>query len=545
MADPGWYRDPQDPAFEAYFDGYAWTGHRRPIAAPAEQQWPAPPAPPAQSQPPAQPSPPAQPFPPTQPAWTAPQAGQPQPQWQPALQTPPLPPAKRRRKPLILALAAVAAVAAGLITWFVWPDDKPALTYEGKPIANPSHVLTTAESELLSYVHDRHGVANDKTRCYFSQPKTPAAGTKKTDVTDALQCGPVLFVDGDTARPYVSVALTTDLSSGNDVTLTPPYSLNDLTPQALDEDVRPVRPDGEGVPSGAGGLTVPTPPPADRSVLISASLGLVSTPTSLDSARMVGKDTGVRLNAAGEVPRYGVGEDARSAPKGQKLIAFQLTYSEGDVSGSGSGQAEIVIDSGTPRDVPETSGGDDWDVVAIDPAASAVLRLRNGGYTQTLSLPDGKPGRGNLAVLARRHRTEVLHRSAAVPVRFSNSYGSASGTFHAKATFASLDFWIPGRASKHAKDPSHAILSVHLTYTDPDEPGTAFGFDPQLLRLKLPNGKYIRSRNVAKGNYIYDVFDVPATFTKGIVQITGSERIEGVTLTVVNTVNIALSIPAG
>jgi hypothetical protein len=260
---------------------------------------------------------------------------------------------------------------------------------------------------------------------------------------------------------------------------------------------------------------------------------------------MVGRDTGVTLDAAGLVPRYGTAEDARSAPAGQKLIAFQLTYDEGDVSGGGSGRAQLVVDGAAPKDVPDVDGGDDWVVAAVPTAATAVLRLVNGGYTQTLSLPDGKPGASNLAVLARKHRTAALNKSASVPIQLSDGGSNADVTFRARASAASLDFWAPGHESHHARDGKHALLSVRLNYTDSSEPGKTFGFDPELLRLRLPDGTILRARNLATGDFIFDVFEVPAAFTTGSIQITGSERVQGVTVTVGRTVSFPVSIPAG
>lgn len=528
MAEPGWYPDPQDPAAEAYFDGTAWTGARRPLTAPPVWQPPAPEwSTPAAWQPEWQP----------QPGWPA----QSQQQWQP----PPPPTRRRRRKPLILAIVAVAVVAAGLLTWQFWPADHEKITYEGKPVTDPDTVLTKAESVLRGYVKDRHGAANGATRCYFSKPKTPAADAKDTDVTTSLVCGPVLFVDGDTAYPYIEMRLTTDLTDPDSVTLRPPYSLNEVTPEAVDADVLLVRPDGKSAPSGAGGLTVPDPPPADADVLTSASLGKVPTPPTLRFARMVGKTTGVILEAAGVVPRYGLGEDARSAPPGQKLIAFQLTYTAGDVSGAASGSAQLVVDGGAPRILPKTVGSDEWDIAAIDKASSAVLQLRNGGYTQTLSLPAGKPGRHNLAVLARRHRLAPGRHSAAIQVRYSNANGSVSDTWHAKLTEAHLEYWDYYYTRVHASDGQHALLTTDLIYTDALRPGKHYGIEPDLLRIVLPGGQVVHARNIANHNRIKNVFNVPASFTHGTLEITGSIVVSGVRVTIEHRVSFRLSFASG
>jgi hypothetical protein len=292
-------------------------------------------------------------------------------------------------------------------------------------------------------------------------------------------------------------------------------------------------------------LAVPDPPPGAKDLVTSSTLGPVAAPKSLTGARVLGKSTGFTLNAAGEVPRYGVGDDARSAPAGQKLIAFQLDYTQGDVSATAAAPVQLVVDGGSPKALPETSGADEWVVVALPKAGSALLRLSDGGYVQTLSLPDGKPGAANLAVLARRHRNGSVRRTVSIPARISNGNGSANLTFRARISLASIDFWAPGHDTVHAPDARHAILSTNLTYTDSGSPGTVFGFEPALLRLRLPGGQTLRPRNIAKGNRIFNVFTVPATFTSGTLQVTGSERVDGVTLRIERTASFPITIPAG
>jgi hypothetical protein len=148
-------------------------------------------------------------------------------------------------------------------------------------------------------------------------------------------------------------------------------------------------------------------------------------------------------------------------------------------------------------------------------------------------------------VLARTHRTGLVSKTASVAVRLSNGSNSADVTFHAAATIASLDFWAPGHESTHARDAQHAILSVRLNYTDAKRPGKTYGFDPQLLHLLLPDGTSVRARNVATGNFIFNVYDVPAGFTRGTIRISGSERVDGVTLKVGKAVDFPVSIAAG
>jgi len=89
------------------------------------------------------------------------------------------------------------------------------------------------------------------------------------------------------------------------------------------------------------------------------------------------------------------------------------------------------------------------------------------------------------------------------------------------------------------------MLSVDLDYTDPHSPGHTYGFDPQLLKLRLPDGKVVAAHNIAAAGKIFNVFEVPADFTSGTLQVTGSEKVGSVTLTVTRTVGFGIAIPAG
>jgi hypothetical protein len=170
----------------------------------------------------------------------------------------------------------------------------------------------------------------------------------------------------------------------------------------------------------------PWPAPSSgsrRYVLTTATLGPTPAPKSLTGARVVGKTTGFVVGAAGEVPRYRAQEEARSAPAGQKLIAFQMGYVSGDVTIAAQAHAELVIDGGAR--------------------------------------------------------------------------------------------------------------------------GRTYGFEPALLRLQLPGGQMLRPRNIAKGDLVYNVFTVPATFTCGRLRVAGSERVDGLNLQIVRTTSFQISIPAG
>ena len=205
---------------------------------------------------------------------------------------------------------------------------------------------------------------------------------------------------------------------------------------------------------------------------------------------------------------------------------------------------KLAVD-GSTHDVP-SPGSDEYVVASVPASASVTLQLVDSGDTQTISLPQGKPGSNNIAVLTRTHRTQFLGRTLNVPIVVSKGSRTAKVTFRTSATLASLDYWPPANTSTKPSSPSKALLSVRVNYTDSGNPGGPYGYDPGLLRLKLPNGSYVRARNIAPSGKIANVFEVPASFTTGTVQITGTVAASGGVKVRVRTLQqIPISIPAG
>jgi hypothetical protein len=508
MAEAGWYPDPQDANAQRYYDGQSWTEHQRRVAEFA----PPPPPPPV--------------------AQFAPY---------------PTPAGRARNRPLIIGLVVV--VVAGLLTggYFLFlRDDAPKLTYGGSKIANASDVVEQAEKNVAVLVNRRHGVKSADTRCYFAVPKKPASGAKKTDVDSSLRCGPVLFVDGDAAKTYLSFPLTRT-GSGKTVKLSVAGTPRSPDPDAPPADADLKRPDGGDPQSGSGHLSVPKPPPAAKDLLATADLGRVAAPPQRDNAQMISLNTGVRLVAAGPVARYGRGDDARSAPPGEQLIAFQVDDVPGESHNfSSTGKLTVLVSGASPRPVPSTADSDSYVVLAVPSGATASLQLNDAGYAQSLSLPRGEAGPKNLTVLARRHRVAAVSTTRSIPVTFSNGANSVNATFHATAGVAELSFWVPSHETSRPTRTTDAMLTMRLTYTDSLNPGSSFGFEPQLLKLKLPDGRIVSARNVASSaNKVFNVFQVPATFTTGKIVIGGSVRTGEVTLKVQTPASIPLRFSAG
>ena len=260
---------------------------------------------------------------------------------------------------------------------------------------------------------------------------------------------------------------------------------------------------------------------------------------------MEGASRKITLLAAGEIARYGTGDEARSAPAGQKLIAFQLQYGFGALSTDVSGANVTLAVDGTTHDIPQASG-DQYVVAAVPSGSTAAVQLTDHGVTQTLALPDGSPGSNNLLVLARTHRTALIGKTFAVPIRLVRGSQTVNLTFHASASLASLDYWPPANTSLHPSAPNKGFLTVRVNYTDSEDPGKTFGFDPGILTLKLPGGSVVHARNIAPKGKISDVFEVPANFTSGTVSISGSEKVSGgITLRVLSAKSFPVTLQAG
>ena len=146
---------------------------------------------------------------------------------------------------------------------------------------------------------------------------------------------------------------------------------------------------------------------------------------------------------------------------------------------------------------------------------------------------------------AQADRSTVVGKTVPVPVTISGAGGSLNLILTVSLRNAGLDFWLPRYADKHPTKPGDALLALDLSYTEPEDPGQVFGFDPQLLKLKLPDGRTFSARNLASAGKVFDVFEVPAGFTSGTLQITGSEQVDAVTLTVNNAARFQIVIPAG
>ena len=448
---------------------------------------------------------------------------------------------------LILGLVIVLVAGLGVGAWALFLRGGPAVTWQGKEVANPEELLTQAQSDLDTLVTDTKGVKGEDTRCYYAVPKSVAKDTPETDVSDTVYCGPALFVDGDTGKPFVPYGISAGSTDGDKVTLTISAKGAEGGATAVPGDQKLVRPDGASPPDGAGGLKVPEPPPAEENVFEAVSgVEVDDAPAGATMGSLTG---GVTITKLGEIDRYGKGAEARSAPDGQKLIAFQLDDAAGDGSSDGATALGLTVsvDGGTGEKIPDLTG---VNVIAVPTDAKTVdLVTSADSVKQTLSLLDGKPGKTNIAVLARDNR----FGSFTVPKGFNFTETGGGSTANRPCTLtgsvAGLFYWADDEGSAKATAPGNAILETDLKYvfsTDSPPPftgssaGDSATFEPSHLTLTLPGGQKAQAKIVADRT----VFEVPAGFTEGTITIGGAfTNSNAITFTVTAPVSFKVSIP--
>ncbi|MFN2518671.1 MAG: hypothetical protein ABR604_06440 [Jatrophihabitantaceae bacterium] len=422
---------------------------------------------------------------------------------------------------------------AGLLTggYFLFlrgGNDAPTLTYQGSKIDGAADVLSQAEANLQAIIARRHGAKGPDTRCYYAIPNAEPNGAKKTDIDSNLRCGPVLFVDGDPAKQYLKFPLSRN-GTGSSVTLTAASTPLSADPAAA-LDVKLERPDGKKAPSGAGGLKVPDPPPAESNLFIATDSGGLTVPAAPTGAAMGSSSGGVTVTKLGPVSRYGRGDNARSAPPGQKLIVFATAGAKGDIGISTdlTSSSSVSVDGAAGRPVPDAGRGE-YIILAVPTAARSVdLVLDDHGVKQTISLLDGKPGPNNILVLARQNRRSTGTQTTNAVFTFKPavvfSDGTTGSTEAATVTFtlAELNYRNVDETPITASSPSKAIMHVSMTYVAVHDRGL-FGFPAGLLTFTPTGGSPVHARNIAvKADKIYNIFEVPGNITSGTLTLSGS-----------------------
>ncbi|HEX2904289.1 MAG TPA: hypothetical protein VHO01_12605 [Jatrophihabitans sp.] len=449
-----------------------------------------------------------------------------------------------RRFTVRLITTVVLAVLVGAGWVLFQPSGDQPLTSDGAPVANAAQLLRSAESAMHRAVATRHGNLGKGARCYFNQPHRLAAGGSAADapqpIGDRVFCGPLLFVDGDPARPFLTFGLTPMAQPNGTVRL----SLGSQDGDGTAADPRPAerlfRPDGTQPPA-SDQVASPRPPPAVGDVLTTTStLPSPLTPAPAN-AIMIGQVSGVRLVEYGFVDSYGWAESARTAPAGYRLLAFATDPRPGE-EGNQPPDLSVRVD-GQERGPLTTTA--DYVVTAVPKRATQVeLVLTDGGVKQAISLLTGQPDAANPAVTVRRHDQLTVGTAHPVRVRLQTAAGTGtlSGTFTLKSL--SLSYWAANGDQCPRPDGAWLHLGALLRL---DGDPQAYGVESSLLTVTVPGGGALHARNAAADPVtgVDDVVQVPASVTAGSVTLSGSVRTAKGTLTVLTPITLPFSIPAG
>jgi hypothetical protein len=459
--------------------------------------------------------------------------------------------------------AAALAIAAALVasgTWYLHrPDTTPhpplVVTYVGDPVDQAQEVIARADAAFGRYVAQRHGEPASAARCYFDRTGQPIA----TDIAMTLYCGPVLFYEGVVPDVWLRYVVRPSGTPAGHVRLVLAPEPETAAPIALPSGLQLERPDGSPVPS-ASGLRAPGPPAAQPgSAVVVNAADLPQLPVMPESAVMVSRDVGITLAAGGYVPSYGREARLRTAPDGEKLLAFELAIGPGEIDDLTTSDPPgelptlgLVVDGSPVRKVPIHAYGTDarrmrFVVVAVPAGARSVdLVLVDDGVTQRLSLLDGEPGADNVAVLTRDPATLYGHLTEPRTARATGRVNGANRPMRLvlDGQVPSLGYFSP-HGPAHASAPDRALLHVAVYFTSPQLPcpGSAcgFSFPARDLTLVSDGQPPIHAWDLAHTGDV--VFDVPATFRTGVVTLSGSAPTNGPRVTLVRPVRMTVSLP--
>ena len=441
------------------------------------------------------------------------------------------------------AIRLIAVCVVGVLAAAGWLELRvqPArvLTSYGRPVSNASSLLQQTEAAMRRLVHARHGALTAESRCYYTSDQPGDGGPGEIAITDRMLCGPVLFVDGDRSRPY----LTSDLLAGSSGPGRVRLSVTSPDGDATSTDPRPdgqlVRPDGK-LPPARYQLRQPAPPPAVGNVLTTAgTLGSPITPAPA-SAVMIGQVSGVRLVEYGFVGVYDWGDRARTTPPGYRLLAFATAPLPGEMAAE-QPDLSVRVDGSERGPLAATS---DYVVTAVPRHARRVdLVLTDSGLKQSISLLTGRPDATNPVVTVRSHDRQQLNIARPVQVRLQTGSGTGVLTGTLTVRQVSLSYWA---ADGDCPKPDRAWLHVGaVLQLDGDK--QPYGAEPALLTVNVPGvgPRPITNAAADPATGVDDVADVPASVTQGSLTFAGSVRTPKGTLTVLTPVTIPFEIPAG
>ena len=459
-----------------------------------------------------------------------------------------------------VALLVVAAFAATAVWYLHRPEPRAPLvvTYAGSTVADPAGVIAGADHAFVRYVGDKHGALSSDARCYFNR----VGGWATTDVAPTLFCGPALFYGGAAPELWLRYVLSPSHASDGHIRLSMAGYPETTAPIDLPGNVILERPDGSTPPTGADGLAAPEPPPpppADRDVIARVRRNDVPRLPVMPATSIIGsRDLNIRLMASGFTPSYGHDLGTRPAPSGEKLLAFELQVTPGEVDPMyPNAQLPLVglaVDGGPVRRLPiphyvayGTSAKRIRYVVAAVPAdvRQADLVVIDGGITQRLSLLSGVPDADNIALLVRDPR-ELYGRTKMPRTALARIHKSGATFIARLEVYASTPYlgYFSPYGPEHAIGPDGALLNVTVSFQTPRIPcpgsSCGFSFHARNLTLEPTGGQPISADKMSNG---YPAFDVPESFHAGTVTVAGSTRAGGATVTLIHPFRVKVALP--
>lgn len=469
----------------------------------------------------------------------------------PALSSP-----RRGRKKLLVGgvLVLVLLIAGGAIGGYRMLQKSPALNYQGKKVDQPLAALKQAESSVFNLT--QHQIVNRGAgdKCYYAVPATGKSAAR-WDVSAGIYCGPYAFLDSDAGSSLLHYSVT-GKAVGSHVSLTVADNPESTATGPFPVGLQLVRPGSSHRISRFAAVSIPTAPagPADAFLSI-AKIGkgkeLLSDITYDNRPAMYGTAGGISLDSLQDVSYYGTGQDARSAATGQRLIAFQFTYSGDTTSTITKLDLGVSVDGAAERKIPQVAETANYKVISVPTTAKSVdIVLKSSGTTQTLSLIDGKRGAHNIQVLTRTHYYQDLNTTENLSMALSQDGDSGSTAMKLTVKGAYLDYFFQRKNGTYAavNDPTKAWLYIDLDYTVDVDPGHTYHELPSpLMELQDSSGHIVAAKNYADDGGAYIAFLVPANFTSGTLLFGDGPKTfdDGLTETLSTKFQIKLSFDAG
>lgn len=270
----------------------------------------------------------------------------------------------------------------------------------------------------------------------------------------------------------------------------------------------------------------PEPEPADPGLVLAAPD--VEAPGVEKLLAMAGRTGGVRVARLGDVDTVVADDVERSAPEGGRLVAFRLAkWACGSEKCRPWDELGLKVSvDGVRQALPAAASGNTFVVAVPADARDVDLVMRADGLTQTLSLLDAKPGRGNIAVLARSGRVDRVGERFTLTERTSTPFNydgvdRVSVPRDVTVSRAELTwFYDDARPSS----PRKAFLKVRSSYTIPlgSYAGLENAFEAREMVFVAGDGTTYEARDLDESDGGVDaVFEVPAGLKGGRLVLGG------------------------